>query len=218
MAYINRWKHVWLLRSLFVFEFLLLTALLGLIGYANPDTFTTKLRLDGALNGFNSSPAISTGASTPYVWTTTLTKYNLSLSVASFLLFVVQGALYILEFYVPVVAVVLKAALMGAWGFSVHSQSGSDYTDSKHPSPSPWYLRKSCDVVYYQSNKNYCHEAKATFGISVMLLACYGAIIVLAVVSLLAERPPGMEKKGQDVEDGNGSDNDSLELDGGARW
>lgn len=41
---------------------------------------------------------------------------------------------------------------------------------------------------------------------------------MLAVVSLLAERPPGMEKKGQDVEDGNGSDNDSLELDGGARW
>lgn len=75
-----------------------------------------------------------------------------------------------MELYIPVLAAVINVLLMGAWAASIAGQAGEDNSDPGHRSRSPWFLRKSCKVAYYESNVNYCYEAKATFGISILLL------------------------------------------------
>lgn len=99
-----------------------------------------------------------------------LIQYNLVLAVVSFLLLVVQITLHIIELYVPVLAAVINILLIGVWAVSIVGQAGADNRDPSHRSPSPWFLRKSCRVTYYESNVNYCYEAKATFGISVLVM------------------------------------------------
>lgn len=55
------------------------------------------------------------------------------------------------------------------WYLSVLNQLSSDYSDSDHLSPHPWYLRKSCRVVETPA-RTACVVSQLSFVISIFLL------------------------------------------------
>ena len=56
---LRRWRRpvLWTVVGLVILEFPLTISTLALFGIADPDTYRTKLWMDGFNNGFNSDPA-----------------------------------------------------------------------------------------------------------------------------------------------------------------
>ncbi|KAL7274860.1 hypothetical protein RUND412_002222 [Rhizina undulata] len=188
----QNWQHVKALRIIFLLQFLVITALLGLFGYTNPDTGPPELQADGAYYGFNSDP--TTYTSTPYVWSTSLANFNFILSIVSLVVFIVQLTVHILDFYFPPIAIVFNLGFAAVWAYCVGSQAGPDYEDLNHISLSPWYLRMSCSLVTTHANLSYCNIARASFGLSVIMLAI---ILVILGFAIRAALEPTLRKRRQ---------------------
>lgn len=83
----------------------------------------------------------------------------------------VKAVLFVMHIWVPLLSAIVHAALVILWSFSVYAQSASDMTDPKHPQRgAPWYITKSCSVVFNKNNIHYCRQAKAAFAVSIILL------------------------------------------------
>ena len=70
----------------------------------------------------------------------------------------------------PVISVFFHSGLIAIWAVSIHNQAGSDMSDPAHPQPgAPWYITKSCGPPVSPSLIGYCKQAKAAFGVTIIM-------------------------------------------------
>ncbi|OAX83940.1 hypothetical protein ACJ72_01706 [Emergomyces africanus] len=168
-------------------------AILALFGIAAPDLYRTKLWKDGASNGFNSGPEDKVYAfanyrpySTPKPWSQFLTSFNIVISVLSMFLMLVKTPMFILNVFYPPISLVVHTALIALYTVSLAYQASPDMTDPERPQPgAPWYLAKSCSVAHSPSNIGYCRQAKASFALTVLMLALFLVHVLYAILSCL---------------------------------
>lgn len=83
----------------------------------------------------------------------------------------VKSVLFVMDIYYPLLSFLASGGVAALYAVSVHAQLSPDMTDPLHPQPgAPWYITKSCHVVFTQSNYGFCQQAKASFAVTVLML------------------------------------------------
>ncbi|CAI0650632.1 unnamed protein product [Colletotrichum noveboracense] len=208
----------WLLRpwmwAIFPLELAGLVPLLVLFGIAQPDLYRTKMWEIGHAYGFNSSPNMVLYAyanyeslpTVPFVWTRTLTDFNVALSVITLFLLLTKLVFFIMKFWFPLLAVGINVAMVAMYTVSVYGQMGPDHADSRYPSNVAWYISKSCSYAApYRAEKS-CMLAKGTFAVTVYMLFLFLCSLGIAVYVCL---PNKFDKEGAEDEEAAGSDGSS---------
>jgi len=188
----RQWKWPKVLIALMIFELAGTVAALAMFGIAQPDLYRTKLWQVGADHGFNSSPnqilyAFAnhrTPPKTPFVWSKTITDYNVAISVLSTFILLVKAVLFVLHVWYPLLGTITNAAITALWIVSMYGQMGPDHSDPRHPSSIAWYITKSCDFAKQSGNTHGCVLAKSTFAITVIMAAVFFLNFLLGVWSL----------------------------------
>ncbi|KAI9724892.1 MAG: hypothetical protein M1812_000168 [Candelaria pacifica] len=217
------------LYGLFALEFPLTVAVLALYGIAAPDLYRTKLWQDGADNGFNSNPSqviysyanYQPVSKTPLVWSSFLTNYNVVIAVLSMFLMLVKGIMFITRVFPPLLSVLVHAALTALYAFSVHAQVSKDLNDPKHPQNGPpWYLTKSCSVSFKPANVGYCQQAKATFAVTVIVLALFAINTILAIYNTIPSKEQKLARhaSSDSGEEGNMKDSPDSDISNRQQW
>lgn len=99
-----------------------------------------------------------------------MTDFNVVVSVLSMFILLTKVTLYVMHWFVPVLSLIIHAALIALYSISIYNQSSPDMSDPQHPSPGmPWYLSKGCGYAT-PSNYGFCMQARASFGVSIVLL------------------------------------------------
>ncbi|KAA8904796.1 hypothetical protein FN846DRAFT_951928 [Sphaerosporella brunnea] len=178
-----------ILTTFLILEFLCLTTLFGLVGYANPNTYRSALLEDGLASGLEMS-----ASPIPVVWTARATTTTLYLTLSTFLLLVLQAILHILALYPPLLAAAATLVLAGVWlaviaVFQVGTQGSV-----------PWFLKHSCEHVFHRANYSSCRQAQAVLAVSVLLVAVYAGVVAWAAWVVFAGRRRGRGAKGKEVE------------------
>jgi len=189
----TKWKTPKVVSGLMAVEFCFTVAMLAMVGIASPDLYRTRMWQDGADNGFNSNPNQILYAyanyrpipSTPLVWSQFITNFNLVIAVLSMFLLLVKAVMHVMTIWYPLLSIITHAILTALYAVSVYGQAGPDHSDPEHPSSVAWYIAKSCNVVFHQNNKHYCQMAKATFAVTVVMLAILFFHIPLSIYSLI---------------------------------
>jgi len=198
---LKRWKRsiFWVTVALLVLEFPLTVSFLTLVGISDPDTYRTKLWADGYANGFNSSPDQPLYAAanyqksvTPLIWSQSLTTFNLVITILSTFIWILKLVLVPMHIMFPVISLLLHSLETGLFAYSVYGQTSHDTIDPEHQNNGlPWYLTHSCSVSAKPSNEHYCQQAKATFYITVFLLALFAVHVLLALHAIFFAPAPG---------------------------
>jgi len=197
MVYIShRWKWPKVIIGLMVLELLDTVACLVLFGIADPDTYRTTMWQVGSDNGFNSSPNQILYAyanyrpipKTPFVWSSVITALNVIVSVFSMFMLLVKLIMFVLHIWVPLLSVIANVILVALWTVSVYGQAGPDYSDPEHPSPSAWYVTKSCSYASASGNYGYCMQAKGSFAVTVLMLSFLFINLVLGIWSMFPSK------------------------------
>jgi len=189
----RRWKWPKVLIALMVIELAGTVPALALFGIASPNLYRTKLWGIGSDNGFNSSPLQVLYAyanyrpipKIPFVWSQSLTDFNVAVSVLSMFVLLVKSAMFILHIWYPILSTLANLPIVVLWAVSVYGQMGPDHSDPKHPSNIAWYLTKSCSYARPSGNYGYCLQAKGSFAVSVVMLAIFFFNLVLGIWSLI---------------------------------
>lgn len=187
------WKWPKVLYTLFVIELGGTVAALALFGIADPDLYRTKLWQIGYDNGFNSSPKQILYAyanhqpipKTPFVWSQTLTSFNLVISVLSTFILLVKAVMFVLHVWYPLLGTVTNAAITALWLVSIYGQAGPDHSDKRFPSNSAWYITKSCSYAKPTNNVHYCEQAKGAFATTVFMAFIFFLNLILGIWSLI---------------------------------
>jgi len=182
--------------GLMVVELLDTVACLVFFGIADPNTYRTNLWQVGSDNGFNSSPDQILYAyanyqpipSTPFVWSSIITSFNLVLSVFSMFMLLAKLIMFVMHIWVPLLSVIANVILVALWTVSVYGQAGPDYSDPEHPSPSAWYIRKSCSYASASGNYGYCMQAKGSFAATVLMLSFLFFNLILGIWSMFPSK------------------------------
>jgi hypothetical protein len=177
----RKWPSLPAMFLIMVPELLGTVAVLVLFGIAQPDLYRSQLWRAGDELGFNSSPNIILYAyanyeplpTVPFVWTRTLTDFNVAISVISLFVLLTKLIASIMHVWYPLFALLFNVALTALYAVSVYGQAGPDYADPDRPSPAAWYIAKPCDVAANQKVQNSCRLAKGTFATTVIMLAIY---------------------------------------------
>jgi len=167
-------------------------AALALFGIATPDLFRTKLWQVGSDNGFNSSPLQILYAyanywpipKTPFVWSQTLTDFNVGISVLSMFIMLVKVVMFSLHIWYPLLSSIVNGSLTILWAVSVYGQAGPDHSDPEHPSNVAWYISKSCSYATASGNHHYCVMAKGTFAATVIMMVLFLCNMLLGIWSM----------------------------------
>jgi hypothetical protein len=202
----RRWpvgKRVW--WPLLMLELAVLIPLLVLFGVQQPDLFRTQFWRIGYNYGFNSNPNIVIFAmvnaqplpSVPFVWSKTLTNFNVAISVLGLFILLVKLITLIMKVCYPVIALGINTSLVALWAVSVYGQAGPDYADPERPSPVPWYLSKGCRYAEPYGMANSCYMAKGTLAVTVVMLAVMLANFAISVWAML----PSETQTGRDDDD-----------------
>jgi len=192
----RKFKTHKLVLWLFAAELPFVVVVLILTGIASDDTYTSKLWLDGSMNGFNSAPnqivyALTNGQSytTPIIWSSFLQRFNLVIGVLAVFLHLTKCPMHVLRILYPPISVAIHGGLTALFVASVVFQAGSDTTDSTAPQRGPpWYITKSCSVAYYKSDIGYCQQAKSLFAVSIILCVFYFTQFILGVNSCFSTK------------------------------
>ncbi|WYZ44370.1 hypothetical protein EsH8_VII_000806 [Colletotrichum jinshuiense] len=222
-------RRKWLLRpwmwALMPLELIGLVPLLVLFGIAQPDLYRTKLWEVGFANGFNSNPKMILYAyanyeplpNVPFVWTRTLTDFNVAISVITLFILLTKLVAFIMKFWFPMLAAGINVCMVALYTVSVYGQMGPDHADPRYPSNIAWYISKSCDYAKPFRASTSCKLAKGTFAVTVYMLVLYVANLAIA----LYVSWPNAGDKVDDEEDGAGSDTGSSPVDyakEGSEW
>lgn len=168
-------------------------AVLAMFGIAEPNLYRTKMWQVGYDNKFNSNPKQILYAyanhrpipKTPFVWTSTLTQFNVAISVLSTFVLLLKAVLYVLHVWWPILGAIVNAILSGLYLASIYGQAGPDKSDPRYPSSTAWYITKSCEYARPSGNFKYCQMAKGTFASTVFMAAIFLANFGLAVWALI---------------------------------
>jgi len=193
MTFSRKWKWPRVLIALFVIELAGTVAALALFGIADPDLYRTKMWQIGSDNGFNSSPAEVLYAyanhvalpKTPFVWSQTLTSFNLVISVLSTFILLVKAVMFVLHIWYPLLGTVSNAAITILWVVSIYGQAGPDHTNPKASSNVAWYIMKSCKYAAPTGNEHYCKMAKGTFATTVVMAFIFFLNMLLGIWSMI---------------------------------
>ncbi|KAK7985018.1 hypothetical protein PG996_005742 [Apiospora saccharicola] len=196
----REWRSIRAMWYLMIFELLGTVAVLALFGIAQPDLYRTQLWRAGDQMGFNSSPNIVLYAYAnyeplphiPFVWTSTLTNFNVAISVISLFVLITKMIGVIMHLWYPILALVFNISLVALYAASTYGQAGPDYADPAKPSPAAWYIAKSCSVVANESIQKSCNLAKGTFAATIIMLTIYLVNLGLNIWAML----PTDKKKG----------------------
>jgi len=206
LPYLSRkWKWPKVLIALMVFELAGTVAALALFGIADPNLFRTSLWQVGSDNGFNSSPKQILYAyanyrpipKTPFVWSQTLTSFNVAISVLSTFILLVKAVMFVLHIWYPILGTVVNAAITALWIVSIYGQAGPDHSDPKHPSNVAWYITKSCSYAKASGNEHYCLMAKGTFAVTVVMATTFFLNLLLGIWSVI---PTAAQRTANNVE------------------
>ncbi|KAK6074181.1 hypothetical protein SCUP234_08062 [Seiridium cupressi] len=212
-------KAMWLIMPA---ELACTVATLVLFGIAQPDLFRTQLWQAGNDLGFNSSPNIILYAyanhvalpTIPFVWSSTLTNFNVAISVLSLFVLIAKMIAVIMHLWFPILALIFNVALTALYTTSVYGQMGPDYADPNHPSPIAWYIAKPCTAAANQSIQKSCRTAKGTYAVTVLFLVVYLINLGLNIWALL---PNEADKRGKDI-DSDGESNSPSSLKRNDKW
>lgn len=98
-----------------------------------------------------------------------MTTFNMVVSVVSMFILLVKSVMFVLHIFIPMISVVTHALLAALYAVSVYNQSRPDNSDPVLRSGSlPWYLNKGCSHAN-PGNKGYCIQARATFGVAIVM-------------------------------------------------
>jgi hypothetical protein len=189
----RKWKWPKVLIALMVIELGGTVAALALFGIASPDLYRTSLWTVGNTYGFNSSPLQILYAyanyrpipKTPFVWSQTLTDFNVAVSVLSMFVLLVKCSMFILHIWYPILGTLTNLVIVVLWTVSMYGQMGPDHSDPKYPSNIAWYISKSCDYAAPSGNYHYCLQAKGAFATTVIMLVIFLFNFILGVYSLI---------------------------------
>lgn len=182
---------------------------LVLFALQQPDAWRTLFWRIGYENQLNSNPSMILYAyanfrplpTIPFVWTQTLTTFNVAISIVS--LFVLLGKMIatIMKVYYPIFGTIVGVTLTALYTVSVYGQAGPDYADDRYPSPVAWYIRRSCDIARpYGAYKN-CQMSKGAFAATVFLLAVYLFQTCFAIWAMLPNKELDMMDPDDDDDD-----------------
>ncbi|ORY55448.1 uncharacterized protein BCR38DRAFT_461967 [Pseudomassariella vexata] len=199
------WRSIRAMWFVMVAELAGTVAVLVLFGIAQPDLFRTQLWQAGDDLGFNSSPNIILYAyanhdplpKIPFVWSPTLTNFNVAISVISLFVLITKMICVIMHVWFPLVALFFNVSLTALYATSIYGQAGPDYVNPDRPSPVAWYIAKSCDVAANQSVQKSCKTAKGTFAITVIMMSIYLVNLGLTIWALL---PSANDKKSNNAD------------------
>jgi hypothetical protein len=189
----RRWKLPKVLIALMVLELGGTVAALALFGIAAPNLYRTSMWRIGNENGFNSSPLQVLYAyanyrplpKIPFVWSQTLTDFNVAVSVLSMFILLVKASMFILHIWYPILGTLSNLAIVVLWAVSLYGQMGPDHSDPRYPSNIAWYISKSCSYARPSGNYKYCLQAKGAFATTVVMLAVFFLNFLLGVYSLI---------------------------------
>lgn len=192
----RKWRTPRTILYLFAIELAIEIAALALFGIAQPDLYRTRLWQEGSDHGWNSNPNVIVYAyanyrpiSTPLPWSQFVTNFNVIISVLALFLLLCKGIMYICHIFYPLLSAIIHAALIALFAVSAHAQAASDMSDPEHPQPgAPWYITKSCGAPVKPKLKGYCQQAKASFAVTIILLALFLFYLALSVYSLIPSR------------------------------
>ncbi|KAI0996153.1 hypothetical protein K3495_g12026 [Podosphaera aphanis] len=194
--------------ALMTLELAGVVATLTLFGIAQPNLFRTRLWQVGYDNGFNSSPAQILYAyanhrpvpKTPFVWTETLTNFNVAVSVLALFVFLVKVVMFVLHIWYPILGAIVSAFITALWIVSIYGQMGPDHIDPIHPSNIAWYIGHSCEIARPSGNHHYCILAKASFTTTVFMFFVYVSQTILGIHSAMLSKSQRLAAK-LDVDD-----------------
>ncbi|KAH8886039.1 hypothetical protein GQ53DRAFT_613188, partial [Thozetella sp. PMI_491] len=115
----------------------------------------TKLWVIGAENGWNSNPKLriyyyanhQEPPAVPLVWSQTLADSTLAIAILGGFVCATRAAFLFLGITATKTNVLYDICLSGLWTYSATAQTSGDMTDTRHLSPQPWYMEKSCAAV-----------------------------------------------------------------------
>ncbi|KAL4913393.1 hypothetical protein BDW62DRAFT_192723 [Aspergillus aurantiobrunneus] len=205
----KKYRNHNLLYILMAVELAMIIPILTFTGIAAHDRYRTKLWQDGYDNGFNSSPnsAVYAAANyrsyaTPKVWDSFTTNWNLVISILSTFIVITKLPLHILQLLYPFALAIVQIGLVIVYCVSAAWQAGSDTSDPEHPqSGAPWYIAKNCNVAHEKGNISYCHQAKALFAFTIIIIVLYTVELGIAIQNCFitkeerAERDEAREEK-----------------------
>ncbi|KAH9892972.1 hypothetical protein F4778DRAFT_302837 [Xylariomycetidae sp. FL2044] len=205
----REWRSTAAMWITMIAELAATVAVLVLFGIAQPDLYRTKLWRAGNELGFNSSPNVILYAyanyapqpDIPFVWSSTLTNFNVAISVLSLFVLLTKLIAFIMHVWFPLVAMVFNVSMAALYITSVYGQAGPDHLDPNHPSNVAWYIAKPCTVAANKGIQSNCTMAKGTFAATVIFLVLYLVNVGLTVWAML----PNEEDRKSDVD----SDDDS---------
>ncbi|KAL2799517.1 hypothetical protein BJX66DRAFT_241892 [Aspergillus keveii] len=186
-------------------ELPLIIAILTLTGIAAHDRYRLKLWQDGYNNGFNSSPQAEVYAaanyqsySTPKVWSSFATNWNLVISILSTFMFITKFPLHVLHILYPIGSVILHVGLVVIYCVSASFQAGSDKSDPDHmQNGPPWYIIKNCNVAHEKDNVGYCQQAKSLFAVTIIIIVLYTVELVIAAQNCFITKEERAERDEQ---------------------
>jgi hypothetical protein len=99
-----------------------------------------------------------------------MVQFNIVIAVLSMFLLLVKSAMFVLHFFVPIIAVFVSALEVALYAVSIKHQSTPDNSDPDHTSGSlPWYLSKGCSYAT-PANHGYCMQARACFAVTCVMV------------------------------------------------
>ncbi|KAM3524408.1 hypothetical protein NHJ13051_000087 [Beauveria bassiana] len=202
---ISRKATVWMMPL----ELIGLIAVLVIYGIAQPDLYRTKMWQIGFDNKLNSNPNMIIYAyanftplpNVPLIWSSTLTNFNVAISVISLFFLLAKLIAFIMKLWFPVIAVFINTALLALYTVSIYGQIGPDYADSRYPSPAAWYLRQGCGLAKRYGAYKSCQIAQGSLGATFYMHILYLLNLGFAIYAM-------WPKSGHHLEDE--SDSESI--------
>jgi hypothetical protein len=99
-----------------------------------------------------------------------LTNFNVAISIISLFFLLVKLIGFIMRGYYPIIAVIINVALIALYTVSVYGQIGPDYADSRHPAPAAWYFRQGCGIAKPYGKYRSCQIAQGSLAITLLML------------------------------------------------
>ncbi|EGY15697.1 hypothetical protein HYQ45_002194 [Verticillium longisporum] len=206
-------------------ELLCMVPLLVLFGIAQPNTWRTKMWQIGYENGWNSDPRMILYAHAnyrplpkiPFVWSQSLTDFNVALTLVSLFSLIVRMVLFIMKVYYPLIALIFNIILTALWTTSMYGQMGPDHADPERPSNIAWYITRSCAPAGGRHNaEKSCRLAKASFAVTVLMLAVVLVNLGMAVWGMWPtedDKHPHRKNSRWDDDSDDDDDDDNVESD-----
>ncbi|KAI8717332.1 hypothetical protein NCS52_00808500 [Fusarium sp. LHS14.1] len=181
--------------SLLMVEFIIALMAVILFGLAFPDRFRSRLWENGGEEGWNSNPNMiiyyyanhREPPEVPYLWQGRLTESNLGIAILGFFIFFARALLSYSGFLYWYISAFYDILLLSLWSLSLTNQASSDFSDPEHPSPTPWYLTRSCSVAWVK-NQGSCRIAQASFAVSILAAVLYGSRLLREAMLVAYER------------------------------